>query len=43
MADAKNLLHLDFHSEVFSSHSADVDNTVSQEDTYHVPMDTGTF
>ena len=29
MADAKNLLHID--SEVFSSHSADVDNTVSQE------------
>ena len=31
MADAKSLLHLDFHSEVFSLHSTDVDNTVSQE------------
>ena len=29
MADAKSLLYID--SEVFSSHSADVDNTVSQE------------
>ena len=29
MADAKSLLHID--SEVFSSHSTDVDNTVSQE------------
>ena len=29
MADAKRLLHID--SEVLSSHSADIDNTVSQE------------
>ena len=29
MADAKSLLHID--SEVFSLHSVDVDNTVSQE------------
>ena len=29
MANAKSLLHID--SEMFSSHSADVDNTVSQE------------
>ena len=29
MADAKSLLHID--SEVFSSLSVDVDNTVSQE------------
>ena len=29
MADGKSLLHID--SEVFSLHSADVDNIVSQE------------
>ena len=29
MVDVESLLHLD--SEVFSSHSADIDNTVSQE------------
>ena len=31
MADAKSLLHLDLDSEVFFSHSVDVDITVSQE------------
>ena len=30
MVDAKRLLHC-IDSEVFSSHSADVDNTISQE------------
>ena len=30
MVDTKSLLHLDLDSEVFSSHSVDVGNTVSQ-------------